>query len=74
MIDITITPLQLSYSSSVMGLFSAQYQRDEIEIVDDFSIHISTDRGVLLFNVDQYSFNGLSFTNSIDAIAFILSI
>jgi hypothetical protein len=74
MIDITITRTELSYLSSVIGLFSAQYQRDEIEIIDDFSIHILTDRGFLLFNIDQYSFNGLSFTNSVDAIAFILSI
>jgi hypothetical protein len=74
MIDITITPNQLSYSSSVIGLFSADYQRDEIEIVDDQSIHIPTDQGVILINVGQFTFNGLAFSNSVDALALINSL
>jgi hypothetical protein len=74
MIDITITRTQITYSSSVMGLFSADYQRDEIEIVDDYSIHIPTDQGVILVNVGQYTFNGLAFSNSVDAVALIISL
>jgi hypothetical protein len=74
MIDITITSTQLSYSSSVIGLFSAEYQRDEIEIVDDQSIHIPTDQGVILINVGQFTFNGLAFSNSVDSLALINSL
>jgi hypothetical protein len=74
MIDITITPTQISYPSSVIGLFSADYQRDEIDIVDDHSIHIPTDQGIILVNVEQFTFNGLAFTNSVDALALIISL
>jgi hypothetical protein len=74
MIDITINATQISYSSSVIGLFSANYQQNEIDIVDDYSIHIPTDQGVILVNVGQFTFNGLAFTNSVDALALIISL
>lgn len=66
MIDVTINQTYLNYLT-----IAASYDRDNIELVDDYSIHINTDRGVLLFNVSQLTFNGQSFTNSIEAISFI---
>jgi hypothetical protein len=74
MIDITIDSTQISYSSSVIGIFSAEYQRDDIDIVDDYSMHIPTDQGVILVNVGQFTFNGLAFSNSVDALGLIISL
>jgi hypothetical protein len=39
--------------------------------VDAVSMHIETDKGVVLYNVLQYSFNDQSFTNTTEAIGFI---
>lgn len=71
MIDITITSTHLSYQDSVIGSINTNYDREETEMVDAVSMHFVTDRGVLLINVQQYSFNGNSFGNTTDAITFI---
>jgi hypothetical protein len=71
MINITITPDQISYVDSVLGSVNYQYNRETIEQVDAVSMHIETDKGVVLYNVLQYSFNGQSFTNTTEAIGFI---
>ena len=71
MIDVTITSKDLSYTASVAGVINAQYNREEIEMVDAVSIHFATDRGVLLINVLQYSFNGQVFNNTVDAITYL---
>jgi predicted phosphatase len=74
MIDITITPDQISYVDSVLGSVSYQYIRETIEQVDAVSMHIETDKGVVLYNVLQYSFNDQSFTNTTDCIGYIDSL
>ena len=71
MIDITITTDQITYIDSVLGSVSYQYNCETIEQVDAVSMHIETDRGVILYNVQQYQFNGQSFTNTTEAIGFI---
>ena len=71
MIDITITPTTLTYVDSVLGSVSYQYDRETIEQVDAVSMHIETERGVILYNVLQYSFNNQTFTNTTEAIGFI---
>jgi hypothetical protein len=74
MIDITIIPDQISYIDSVLGSVSYQYNRETIEQVDAVSMHIETDKGVVLYNVLQYSFNGQSFTNTTETLALINSL
>ena len=68
MIDITITSTHLSYQDSVIGSIDTDYNREETEMVDAVSMHFVTDRGILLINVLQYSFNGNSFGNTTEAI------
>ena len=74
MVNITITPDQISYVDSVLGSVSYQYNRETIEQVDAVSMHIETDRGIILYNVQQYTFNGQSFTNTTDCIGYIDSL
>lgn len=71
MIDITITATHLSYQDSVIGKIDTDYDREQNEMVDAVSMHFVTDRGILLVNVLQYSFNGNSFGNTTEAITFI---
>ena len=71
MIDITITPTTLNYVDSVLGSVSYQYERQTIEQVDSVSMHIETERGVILYNVQQYTFNNQTFNNTTEAIGFI---
>lgn len=71
MIDITITSTHLSYQDSVIGTIDTDYDADQVEQVDNASIHLVTDRGVLLINIVQYSFNGQFFTDSTDLITYI---
>jgi hypothetical protein len=74
MIDITITPDQISYVDSVLGSVSYQYNRETIEQVDAVSMHIETDRGIILYNVQQYTFNGQFFSNTTDTVGYIDSL
>lgn len=74
MINITITPTEISYVDSVLGSVSYQYNRETIEQVDAVSMHIETDKGVVLYNVLQYTFNGQFFSNTTDCIGYIDSL
>lgn len=71
MIDITINATHLSYQDSEIGSIDTDYNREETEMVDAVSMHFVTDRGILLINVLQYSFNGNSFGNTTEAITYI---
>ena len=74
MIDITIDASQLSYTSSVIGEVATNYDRIEIDFVDAKSMHLPTDQGVWLINLEQYSFNGNQFDDAIEAITYLNSL
>jgi hypothetical protein len=74
MVNVTITTNQISYTDSVLGDVSYNYNRETVEQVDAISIHIETDRGFKLYNVLQYTFNGQSFTNTTDFIGYLDSL
>lgn len=74
MIDITIDASQLSYTSSVIGDISTNYQRIEIDLVDEKSMHLPTDQGVWLINLQQFSFNGNQFNDAVEAIEYLNSL
>jgi hypothetical protein len=74
MIDITIDASQLSYISSVIGDISTNYQRIEIDFVDERSMHLPTDQGVWLINLEQFTFNGNEFNDAVDAIEYLNSL
>lgn len=69
MIEVTLTKTALSYTSSVAGLIEATYS--ETDLIDNYSVHFVTNRGVLLFNVLQHTFNGQSFDYASDLITYI---
>jgi hypothetical protein len=71
MVNITITSDQISYIDSVLGQTNYGYNRESIEMVDAVSVHIETDKGWCLYNVQQYSFNNQTFSTSTEAISFI---
>lgn len=74
MIDITIDASHLSYTSSVIGDISTNYQRIEIDFVDENSMHLPTDYGVWLINLQQFSFNGNLFNDTLEAIEYLNSL
>jgi hypothetical protein len=46
---------------------------ESCEVVDDNTLHLGTNVGVFLINVNQFSFNGIKFTNSTKAVNYILN-
>jgi hypothetical protein len=44
---------------------------ESVEVVDDMCVHLGTNVGVFLINVNQFTFNGIQFTNSTKALTYI---
>ena len=74
MIDITITATYLSYQDSVIGSIDTDYNRIEIDFVDEKSMHVPTDQGVWLINLEQFTFNGNQFNDAVEAIDYLNSL
>ena len=72
--DITITNGIVQFTSSVMGEVNAPLDLENTEIIDAVWFHLAAGGNVTMVSVLQCTINGLSFTESVDAIAFILSI
>lgn len=58
-----------SWNSSVAGHIEAV--KIEAEVVSQHQFHLHTDKGTFLFNVQQWTFNDQTFTNSTDSVEFI---
>jgi hypothetical protein len=43
------------------------------EVVDENSLHLGTNVGVFLINVNQFTINGIKFTTSAEAVTYILN-
>ena len=78
MINVTVTSNSIQFQSSVSGAVNAALVpvdaigwNGSYELVDEKTLHVSTDQGVFLLNVVQYSFNNQLFTNTTEAIGFI---
>jgi hypothetical protein len=69
MIDITLKDGFVTFYSSVIGAIASQVE--SCEVVDDNCIHLGTNVGVFLINVNQFTFNGIKFTNSTKALNYI---
>jgi hypothetical protein len=74
MVNITITPGQISYVDSVLGSVSYGYVRETVQVVDDISIHIETEKGFRLYNLQQYKFNGNVYESASDVVDLINSL
>jgi hypothetical protein len=71
MIDITLESGYVNFYTSVIGVVASQVEL--CEVVDDNCLHIGTNVGVFLINVNQFTINGIKFTNSTKAVNYILN-
>ena len=71
MIDITIEGGFVTFTTSVIGAIASQMEL--CEVVDDFSLHLGTNVGVFLININEFTFNGIQFTDSNKAVIYILN-
>lgn len=71
MIDITIEGGFVTFTTSVIGAIASQVEL--CEVVDDFTLHLGTNVGVFLINVNQFTFNNIKFTDSTKAVNYILN-
>jgi hypothetical protein len=71
MIDITLEGGYVTFTTSVIGAIASQVEL--CEVVDENCLHMGTNVGVFLINVNQFSFNGIKFTNSTKAVNYILN-
>jgi hypothetical protein len=71
MIDITIEGGFVTFTTSMIGAITSQMEL--CEAVDDFSLHLGTNVGVFLINVNEFTFNGIQFTDSNKAVIYILN-
>jgi hypothetical protein len=69
MIDITLEGGYVTFYSSVIGAIASNVE--SVEVVDDNCVHLGTNVGVFLINVNQFTFNGIKFTNSTKAYTYI---
>jgi hypothetical protein len=69
MIDITLEGGFVTFYSSVIGAIASNVE--SVEVVDDNCVHLGTNVGVFLINVNQFTFNGIKFTNSTKALNYI---
>jgi hypothetical protein len=71
MIIITLEGGYVTFTTSGIGAVASQVE--SCEVVDDNSLHLSTNVGVLLMNIDQFTINGIKFTDSTNAVNYILN-
>jgi hypothetical protein len=71
MIDITLESGYVTFYTSVIGAIASNVEL--CEVVDEKSLHLGTNVGTFLINVNESSINGLNFTDSTKAVNYILN-
>jgi len=71
MINITLEGGYVTFYTSVIGAVASNVEI--CEVVDDNSLHLGTNVGTFLINIEQFSINGVKFTNSTKAVNYILN-
>ena len=71
MIDITLEGGFVTFTTSVIGAVGSNVEL--CEVVDDFSLHLGTNVGVFLINIEQFTINSIKFTDSTKAVNYILN-
>lgn len=61
----------VTFYTSVIGQIASQVEL--CEVVDDNTLHLGTNVGVFLINVNQFTFNGIKFNDSTKAVNYILN-
>ena len=71
MIDITLEGGFVTFYTSVIGAIASNVE--SVEVVDDNCLHLGTNVGVLLINVNQFTINGIKFSTSAEAVNYIIN-
>ena len=71
MIDITLEGGFVTFYSSVIGAVASNVEL--CEVVDENSLHLGTNVGTLLINIEQFTINAIKFTDSTKAVNYILN-
>ena len=71
MIDITLEGGYVTFYTSVIGAIASNVEL--CEVVDENTLHLGTNVGTFLINVNQFTFNNIKFTTSEKAVNYILN-
>ena len=71
MIDITLEGGFVTFYTSVVGMVASNVE--SVEVVDDNCLHLGTNVGVFLINVNQFTINGIKFSTSAEAVNYIIN-
>ena len=69
MIDITLEGGFVTFYSSVIGAVASNVEL--CELVDENCIHLGTNVGVFLINIEQFTINQIKFNTSTEAYSYI---
>ena len=71
MIDITLEAGFVTFYTSVVGVVASNVQT--CEVVDENCLHLGTNVGTFLINVNQFTINAIKFSTSAEAVNYILN-
>jgi hypothetical protein len=71
MIEITLEGGFVTFTTSVIGAVASNVE--SVEVVDDNCLHLGTNVGVFLINVNQFTINGIIFSTSAEAVNYIIN-
>ena len=71
MIDITLEGGFVTFYTSVVGAVASNVE--SVEVVDDNCLHLGTNVGVFLINVNEFTINGIKFSTSDEAVNYIIN-
>ena len=71
MIDITIEGGYVTFTTSALGAVASNVEL--CEVVDENCIHLGTNVGVFLINIEQFTINAIKFSTSAEAVTYILN-
>jgi hypothetical protein len=71
MIEITLEGGFVTFTTSVLGAVASNVEL--CEVVDDKSLHLGTNVGTFLINIEQFTINAIKFSTSSEAVTYILN-
>jgi hypothetical protein len=71
MINITLEGEFVTFYSDSIGVVASNVEL--CEVVDDNSLHLGTNVGTFLINIEQFTINSIKFTDSTKAVNYILN-
>jgi hypothetical protein len=71
MIDITLEGGFVTFTTSVLGSVASNVEL--CEVVDENSLHLGTNVGTFLINIEQFTINTITFSTSAEAVKYILN-